>query len=233
MSFSFCPSAVCCYVVVPCLCHSVHLLSYLSCHALCHFHFFHQLSSVMLLSHVCATQSICCLTCNAMPHVCFTLSISCLLLCCCSMLVPLGPFAVLLVMPCPMSFSFCPSAVFCYFVVPCLCHSVHLLPYLKCHAPCPFHLSICCLLLFCCSMLVPLGPFAVLLVMPCPMSFSFCPSAFFCYFGVPCLWHLIHLLPYSKCHALCPFHFVHQPSAVTLLFHVCGTRSICCLTCNL
>ena len=36
----------------------------------------------------------------------------------------------LLEMPCPMFASLCPSAVYCYVVVPCLWHSVQLLPYL-------------------------------------------------------------------------------------------------------
>ena len=93
----------------------------------------------MLLSHAGGTQSICCLTCNATPHVCFTLSISCLLLCCCSMSVVLGPFAALLVMPRPMFASLCPSAVYCYVAVPCMWQLIHLLYYLQCHTPCPFH----------------------------------------------------------------------------------------------
>ena len=139
----------------------------------------------MLLSHVCGTQSICCLTGNTMPHVCFTLSISCLLLCCCPMSVALSPFAVLLVIPYPMSLSLCPSAVCCYVAVPCLFHSVHQLSavMLLSHVcgtqsiccltgntmphVC-FTLSISCLLLCCCPMSVALHQFAVLLVMPYP-----------------------------------------------------------------
>ena len=95
----------------------------------CPFHSVHQLSTVMLLFHVCGTWSICCLICNVMPHVHFSLAISYVLLCCCSMPVVLGSFAVFLVMPCSMSISLCPSAVYCY-VVPCLWNVVHLVPYL-------------------------------------------------------------------------------------------------------
>ena len=92
----------------------------------------------MLLSHVCGTWSICCLTCNAMPHVRFTLSVSCLPLCCGPMFMALGPFAAILVMPYPMSVSLCSSADCCYVAVSPVCGGS-----------------------------VALGPFAVLLVMPC------------------------------------------------------------------
>ena len=214
MSVSLCSSAVCCYVAVPCLWHS----------------------------------AICCLTGNTMPHVCFTLLISCLLLCCCPLSVALGPFAVLLVIPYPMSVSLCSSAVCCYVAVPCLWHSAicclacnvmphihftlsisclycsvafpclwhpaHLLSYSNCNVMphvC-FTLSISCLLLCCCPMSLALSSFAVLLVMPCLMSILLCSSAVYCYVVVvPCLWHSVHLLPFSNCNVMphaCPFHFV-------------------------
>ena len=169
-----------------------------------------------------------------MPHVCFTLSISCLLLCCSPMSVALSPFAVLLVIPCPMSVSLCPSAVYCFIVVPYPWHSFHLLSYSTGNAMphvC-FTLAISCLLLYCCPISVVLSPFAVFLVMPCPMSVSLCPSAAYCYIVVPCLWHSVHLLSYLWYHAPCLFHSVPQLSTVILLSHVCGTQSICCLTCN-
>ena len=131
-----------------------------------------------------------------------------------------------------MSVSLWPSAVYCsYVAAPCLWHSAHLLPYLKYHVPCPFHsvqhLSTFTLLSHVCGT----RPFASL-VMSCPMSVSIWPSAVHCYVVVPCLWHSVHLLPYLKCHAPCPFHSVQHLSTVMLLSHVCGSQSICCLTWN-
>ena len=78
ISVSLWPTVVHCYVAAPCLWHPVHWLSYLSVAPSplavllvmpcpCLLHFGQQLSTVMLLPHVCGTQSIGCLTCNAMP----------------------------------------------------------------------------------------------------------------------------------------------------------------------
>ena len=68
MSVSHCQTVVHCYVAVPCLWHPVHWLPYLLVMPCpCLFHSGQQLSTVMLLPHVCDTQSIGCLTCNAMP----------------------------------------------------------------------------------------------------------------------------------------------------------------------
>ena len=116
----------------------------------------------------------------------------------------LGPFAVLLVMPCPMSISLCPAAVCCYCMFSFYVCSTWSICCLTGNAmpQCPFHsvhqlsaVTVCSH-----SMYAALGPFAVLLVMPCPMSISLCPAAVCCY---------------------CMFSF-----------YVCSTWSICCLTGN-
>ena len=133
MSVSHCQTVVHCYVAVPCLWHPVHWLPYLLVMPCpCLFHSGQQLSTVMLLPHVCDTQSIGCLTCNAMPlwpclfhsgqqlstvmllpHVCGTQSIGCLT---CNAM--------------PMSVSLWPTVVHCYVAAPCLWHPVHWLSYL-------------------------------------------------------------------------------------------------------
>ena len=142
----------------------------------------------MFSFYVCSTWSICCLTGNAMPHVHFTLSISCLLL--------------------------------LYVLILCLQHLVHLLSYWLCHAPCPVHsvhqlsaVTVCSH-----SMSAALGPFAVLLVMPCPMSISLCPSAVCCYcmlsFYVCSTWSICCLTGNAMPHV----HFTLSISCLLLLY---------------
>ena len=182
MSVSLCPSALYYYVAVPCTVQYValsHFLPYLKCHALCLF-LVHQLSTVMLLPHVCGTWSICCLTGNAMSHVRFTLSISCLLLCYFPTSVAIGL----------------------------------LLPYLKCHSSCLqyFTLFISCLLLCCCPMFVALGLFSVSLVMPCPTSVSFSPTAVYCYVVAPCRSTRPFSAFLEMYHVPSPFHSVQRLS---------------------
>ena len=113
----------------------------------------------MLLSHVCGTWSIGCLSGNVMPYVHFTRSISCLLL--------------------------------LYIVVPCLWHLVHWRSLLKYDAPCPFHSvhQLSAVTVYRCPVFVALGPLAVSLVIWGPMSISLCPSVVYCYVVILCLWH--------------------------------------------
>ena len=211
--------SICCLVlVIPCPMHT--LPSAVYCYAVVPFF---------------GTRSVCCRTCNAMPHVGFTLAITCLLWCVCSMSAALCPFAVLLVIPYPMSTSLCPSTV--YWVTGLQLFHVSGTQSIWCltgnavsHVH--FELANSCLLLCCCLMSVAFSPFPALLVMPSPyMPISLWPSAVYCYV-VSCLWHSVPLLPYFWCHAPCPFHCVHQLSTFMLLSHVCGTQSICCLACN-
>ena len=145
----------------------------------------------------------------------------------------LGPFAVLLVMWCPMSISLCPSAVCCYcmfsFYV-CSTWSICCLTGNAMPHVC-FTLSISCLLLCCHSMYVALDPFAVLLVMMLHVCFTL---------SISCL--LLCCCPVSV--TLGPFLPVTSyPISVSvcasavccycmLLSHVCGTWSIGCLSCN-
>ena len=162
MSISLCPSAVHCYFMLLSDVCGTCSIGCLFCNVLPHGHFIQSIS--MLSFYVRGTWSICCLTGNAMPHVCFTLSISCLLLCCHSMCVALGPFAVLLVMMSHVSFTLPKSCLLlCCFL------SCYSMPHVC------FTLSISCLLLCCCPVSVALGPF--LPVMSYPISVSLCPSA--------------------------------------------------------
>ena len=187
-----------------------------------------------------------CLNVSVPGHVHLTLSSSCLLLCCCLMSVALSPFAVILVIPCPMSISLCPSAVYSCVVVSCLWHLVHLLPYSSCHAPMSisfFPKSVFCYAAVLLS--VALGPFAVLLVMSCPMSVSLCPLAVFCYAAVPLSVALgpfavllvmscpmsVSLCPLAVfCYVVVPclWHSVHLLSC-NVMSHVRFTVSISCL----
>ena len=72
MSVPLCPSAVYCYAAVPM---SVALSPFAAILVIPYppnlFHSVHQLSTVMLLSHVCGSQSICCHTCNTIPPCLF------------------------------------------------------------------------------------------------------------------------------------------------------------------
>ena len=137
------------------------------------------------------------------------------------------PFGSLIVMSCPMSVSFWPSGVYCYVVVSCLWHLVHLLPYLKCHSPCRqyFTLFISCLLLCCCSM-------SVIHLLSCNVM----PQVCFTLSNMFTVMLLSHECATGSiccltCNTMRHVHFTLPNICLLLLSHVCGTWSICCLTC--